>query len=56
MCIMSPLSTSIPQKSLECLLGIGIINSDSQESLPKIRSMFINPILKCAMKFLMENT
>lgn len=57
MCSMSPLPTfPIPQKSLEYLLGIGAVNSDAQESVPRTQLMFINPILKCAKHFLMEDT
>lgn len=57
MCSMSLLPTfPIPQKSLEYLLGIGAVNSDAQESVPTTQSMFINPILKCAKHFLMEDT
>lgn len=57
MCGMSPLSTApIPQKSLENLLGTGALNSDTQASVPTTQSMFINPILKCAEHFLMEDT
>lgn len=51
MCSMSPLSTSLPQKSLECQIGTGTINSDTQESLPTTQPKFINPVLKCVKIF-----
>lgn len=51
MCSMSPLPTSLPQKSLEYQVGTGTTNSDTQESLPTTQSKFINPILKCVKNF-----